>query len=148
MLSTRFIDHKFIKAFLFNFLWINASEIFRYFVFIMPMMREAFPQIDTIAAMSWPIFLIWGVWDIILIIVVCLFTKLYMNYFGYHIKQALQAGTLVWVAVFGLLWLGLLNMGLATLPILAIAWPLSWLEMVVAALIMWHFNQDCKRGMS
>ena len=29
-----------------NAVWINASEIFRYFAFVMPMMREAFPQLD------------------------------------------------------------------------------------------------------
>lgn len=25
--------------------WINASEVFRYFVFVMPMMRAALPQV-------------------------------------------------------------------------------------------------------
>ena len=26
-----------------NGVWINASEVFRYFAFVMPMMRDAFP---------------------------------------------------------------------------------------------------------
>jgi len=46
------------------------------------------------------------------------------------------AGTFVWLGIFGILWLGLLDMNLATLEILAIALPLSWLELVVAGLIV------------
>lgn len=142
-MSFSFVKQKnFQKILLFNFIWINLSEIFRYFLFIMPMMRETFPQIDNIADMNIFIFLVWGVWDMILVFSVCLFTKLYLTYFGYNLKNTLWVGTILWLTIFVILWLGLFNMGLATLSILAIALPLSWLELVIAALIVRRCFED------
>lgn len=119
-----------------NAVWINASEVFRYFVFVMPMMREAFPQIEGIAPMNLPVFAIWGAWDAILVLAVTGFVFLFLDRFGNGLLQALVAGSLIWTAIFVILWLGLFNMNIATGAILAIALPLSWLEMVVAALIV------------
>ena len=48
-------------ALIVNFIWINASEVFRYFAFVMPMMREAFPMVPNVAPMNLPVFMIWGV---------------------------------------------------------------------------------------
>ena len=39
------IDRRLLVATLANLVWINASEVFRYFIFVMPMMREAFSSI-------------------------------------------------------------------------------------------------------
>jgi len=39
------------------------------------------------------------------------------------------------MAIFVILWFGMLNMRMATPGLLAVALPLSWLEMVIAALI-------------
>jgi len=119
-----------------NAVWINASEIFRYFVFVMPMMRDTYPELVNIAPMNFPVFMVWGVWDTILIFAVTGFTWLFLDRFGSGVRQALAAGTLIWVTVFVILWLGLFNMNIATKEILAIALPLSWLEMVVAALVV------------
>jgi len=119
-----------------NAVWINASEVFRYFVFVMPMMREAFPQVEGIAPMNLPVFAIWGAWDAILVLVVTGFVFLFLDRFGNGLLQAITAGSLIWTAIFVILWLGLFNMNIATGAILAIALPLSWLEMVVAALIV------------
>jgi hypothetical protein len=47
-------------ALLINFLWINTSEVFRYFAFVMPMMRDAFPNVPDVAPMNVPVFLIWA----------------------------------------------------------------------------------------
>ena len=116
--------------------WINASEVFRYFVFVMPMMREALSDVANVAPMNLPVFLIWGVWDTILLLAVAGFVWLFLERFGEGFVQAVIAGSLIWIAIFGILWLGLYNMNLATPEILAIALPLAWLEMVVAALIV------------
>ncbi len=43
------------------------------------------------------------------------------------------------MAVFVILWLGLYNMNLAPSNVLAVALPLAWLEMVVAAVLVWWF---------
>lgn len=118
-----------------NAVWINASEIFRYFLFVMGMMREALPQIHNVAPMNLQVFLIWGVWDTILLLFATGFVWLWLERWGHTLTQALIAGTLVWLGVFGTLWIGLWNMNLATLSILAAALPLAWVEMLVAALI-------------
>ena len=100
------------------------------------MMREAFPQVEGIAPMNLPVFAIWGAWDTILVLAVTGFVFLFFDRFGNGLLQAIIAGSLIWTAIFVILWLGLFNMNIATGAILAIALPLSWLEMVVAALIV------------
>jgi len=139
----------FVIILLINALWINASEIFRYFVFVMPMMREAFPEIENVAPMNPSVFFIWGLWDTILLFAVTGFVWLYLERFGASIGNCLIAGTYVWVGIFGILWLGLFNMNMATLNILAVALPLSWVEMLVAALIVyWGMRQfSCATGL-
>lgn len=132
----------FVTALALNAVWINASEIFRYFVFVMPMMREAFGMVPGVAPMNIPVFLSWGIWDTILIVAATGFIWLFLDRFGDHRRMAITGATLIWAAVFGMLWLGLYNMGLATLWIMAAALPLAWAEMAIAALIvLW-----CRRG--
>ena len=50
--------HVFLPVLLANFVWINASEVFRYFAFVMPMMRQALPQVPDVAPMSVAIFMV------------------------------------------------------------------------------------------
>ena len=134
--STPFVSRGFIITLLVNGVWINASEIFRYFLFVMPMMRETFPQISDVAPMTLPVFLIWGIWDTVLLFAVTGFVWLYLERFGAGFSNSVLAGTLAWLSIFGIFWLGLYNMNLATLSILSIALPLSWLELAIAALIV------------
>ncbi|MEM8975415.1 MAG: hypothetical protein AAGD43_25410 [Pseudomonadota bacterium] len=126
-------------AVLANTVWINASEIFRYFVFVMPMMRDAFSGIDNIAPMNIAVFLSWGVWDTILVLVVTLSVWVVIDRFGSGIRAVLGAATGLWLGIFAILWLGLFNMNLATVGIVLVALPLAWIEMVVAALIVRQF---------
>ena len=137
--SNRYSWHPFWMAFLWNLVWINASEIFRYFVFVMPMMQSSFPQIENVAPMNWTVFSIWGLWDLILVAAVTSSTWLMMERFGHSIGKAVIAGTCCWLGIFVILWLGLYNMNLATIQILALALPLSWLELVIASLIVRRF---------
>lgn len=116
--------------------WVNASEIFRYFVFIRDLMRNAFPQLPDVVPMNLPVFLSWGVWDMIVVLAVSGFTWLYLDRLGGGARNAAQAGTLAWLAIFVVLWLGLFNMNLATPGAVLTALPLAWLEMVIAALIV------------
>jgi len=117
-------------------LWINASEVFRYFVFIMPMMQNHLAALPDVAQMNIPIFMIWGIWDTILTFAVVGFSWIYFERVGFGIRNAIICGTLVWASIFVILWLGLYNMNLANPSILAIALPLSWLEMIIAAVIV------------
>jgi hypothetical protein len=130
----------FAMAFVANFIWINASEVFRYFAFVMPMMRDAFPMVPDVAPMNLPVFMIWGVWDTILVLTATLLPWMAMKVFAASALRAVLYGTGVWMAVFVILWLGLFNMNMATPGILAIALPMALFEMVVAALIVWWFT--------
>jgi hypothetical protein len=123
-------------ALVLNVIWINASEIFRYFVFVMPMMRELLPQVPNIAPMNVPVFLVWGAWDTILVIAATAVPWLVAQRYGRSPLVALCAGTFLWMAVFVILWLALFNMSLADLRVVSVALPLSWIELAVAAQIV------------
>jgi hypothetical protein len=119
-----------------NFVWINVSETLRYFVVLRGLLREAFPQIPDVAPMSLPIFLIWGVWDTIVIVAVTGFAWLFLERFGGGWRNTLIAGTSCWLAIFVVLWLGAYNMNLATAKILVAMLPWAWIETAVAVKIV------------
>lgn len=119
-----------------NVLWVNASEVFRYFAFVQGAMQRAFPQVPDIAPMNVSVFLSWGIWDTLVMLAVTGFSWMFLDRFGGGTRSAVVAGTLVWFAVFVVLWLGLFNLNLATAGIALTALPLAWIEMVVAALIV------------
>ncbi|MEL6528568.1 MAG: hypothetical protein AAGK01_02890 [Pseudomonadota bacterium] len=121
-----------------NFLWINASEIVRYFFVVRPMLRAAFPGQEHIAPMGWGIFAIWGVWDLILIAAATGFFWLWLERFGYRLRQVMLGSGVFTLSVFGLLWLGIANMGLAPYSMMAVALPLAWIEQAVACwIVLW-----------
>jgi hypothetical protein len=59
----RFPAKAFLLTCLIVSLWINASEIFRYFLFVMPLTRQTLSMLPDAAPMNLPVFLVWGVWD-------------------------------------------------------------------------------------
>lgn len=134
--TAEFPTRAFAITILLNMLWINASEVFRYFAFVMPMMRDTLSEVENVAPMDWTIFLIWGVWDTILVVTLTLFIWLFLERFGYGYRSSIVAAIMFWLAVFVILWLGLFNMNLTSPKILMIALPLALLEVVVAALII------------
>lgn len=117
-------------------IWINISEIFRYFVFIMPMMRGAFPQITNIAPMNLGVFALWGVWDLILVLCTTGIAWICLLFFGKSTKKVIVIASFIWLGIFGIFWLGMWNLGLATSEMLIVAWPLSWLEVLIAVVIV------------
>lgn len=119
-----------------NMIWMNASEVWRYFTFVMPMMRAEFPQVADIAPMNIAIFLRWAVWDMILILAATGFFWLMLERFGARLANALFAATAFWAGVFVIFWFAMLNMSLAAPDIVLTALPLAWLELAVAALIV------------
>ena len=121
-----------------NTLWVNVSEIFRYFVFVMPMMRQTFPNVSDIAPINASVFGLWMVWDTVLILLITGLTWLFMAQLGRRFQTAMYAGATVWCAVFVMFWLALFNMNLATWDMICIAWPLSGLEMLIAAWIVYR----------
>jgi hypothetical protein len=134
-LNREFPNQHFWTAIVANMLWINASEVFRYFVVLQSMVRRTFPQIPDVAPMNLGIFMIWGVWDTILIFAATFYFWLIFEKFGTHLRIVFFAATSVWATVFILLWLGMLNMNLATVEMLRAMLPMAWFEMLIAALL-------------
>jgi hypothetical protein len=118
------------------FLWLNVSEVFRYFAFVMPMMREAMPAVPDVAPMNGPVFLIWGLWDTLLFAVVGVIAWLFHEKFGGGLRNTLAAGTLLWLTIFCIFWLAAYNMNLTVPRVPLVALPLAWIEMVVVVAIL------------
>lgn len=66
MTQPPFNRKQFIRIMLLTSIWVHASEVFRYFVLVMPRTRQFFEHRMGIAEMNWGIFTIWGVWDTLL----------------------------------------------------------------------------------
>jgi len=129
-------------AFALNFLWINLSEVARYFWVVRPKLQQTFPDQPDIGAMDPAIFAIWGLWDLILILAATGFYWLWLERFGTHWRQVALASTAFSVTIFGLIWLGIANMGLAPIDLLWIALPLAWIEQVIACgIVAWALGR-------
>ncbi|MEM1053045.1 MAG: hypothetical protein AAGI28_13230 [Pseudomonadota bacterium] len=120
-----------------NFLWINASEIWRYLYVIKPLLLKTFPDDATIAPFDLATFAIWSVWDLILVFAATGFYWIYLAFAGPSIRQSVVAASYFTITLFGLIWIGIFNMGLAPAHFIWVALPLAWIEQVIAALIVW-----------
>ncbi|KZS41100.1 hypothetical protein AWE51_23390 [Aquimarina aggregata] len=137
MITNIFRPKQFVLIILITSVWINISEVFRYFVLVMPRVKQFFEYKEGIAEMDWVIFTIWGFWDTLLTALLVLFFWLYANSFGFNLKSVLISSTILWSAVFVIFWIATANMGLSDWNILLITLPLSWLEMVVGTWIVY-----------
>ena len=124
------------NAFLINFVWINLSEVVRYFLVVRPMLHAAFPGDAEVAPMSLGIFVVWGLWDLVLIAAATGFFWLWLERFGDGLRQIVYASAAFSLTVFGLLWLGVANMGLAPYTMIVVALPLAWAEQGIACWIV------------
>ena len=135
MINHNFVFKQFVIITLIVSIWINISEVFRYFVLVMPRVKSYFQNRSGIADMDLRIFSIWGFWDTLLTAVLVLIFWLYAKSFGNNWKSILISGLVVWSAVFVIFWVAMANMGLSSWEILFITLPLSLLEMIIGAWI-------------
>jgi hypothetical protein len=126
---------QFVIVTLITSLWIHVSEVFRYFVFVMPTLRRTLSNVEGVAPMNWGVFAIWGFWDTLLTGLVVLMFWLFAQRYGNTTRSVIVSGTISWLFFFVLFWIGMVNMGLAEWSLLALALALSWLELVVASFI-------------
>ncbi|GAA4041929.1 hypothetical protein [Parerythrobacter jejuensis] len=132
------VPRAFLIALAINFVWINASEVWRYLYVIKPMLHEAFPGEARIAPFDLATFAIWSLWDLILVAAATGFYWLFLKTAGPSFWQAITASILFTLTVFGLLWLGVYNMGLVPARFIWVALPLAWAEQAIAAFIVWQ----------
>ena len=135
MINQNFVFKQFAIITLIVSIWINISEVFRYFVFVMPRVKSFFGGQSGIAEMDLGIFSIWGLWDTLLTSVLVYVFWLYSKSFGNNNKSVFISSILVWLSVFVIFWVATANMGLSSWKILLITLPLSLLEMIVGGWI-------------
>ena len=135
MITEKFNIKNFIVITLLTSIWIHVSEVFRYFVLVMPRVKLFFDHKQGVADMDMGIFAIWGFWDTLLTGILVFVFYLYSSVFGTSNRSVLISGTIVWFAVFVIFWVATANMGLSEWKILWITLPLSFLEMVVGTWI-------------
>ncbi|MGH1426350.1 MAG: hypothetical protein ACRBEE_00255 [Arenicella sp.] len=116
-------------------IWVNASEVFRYFVLVRPEMHEYLSVVPGVADMDWGIFVIWGFWDTLLTALYVFLFWLCAKVFGNNAKSILVSGFMSWCFFFLLFWVGLANMNLSSWRFLLIVLPLALVESVVASYI-------------
>lgn len=133
--STKFKFQQFLTVTLLTSIWVHISEVFRYFVFVIPRTQEFFNDQIGVAQMDLGIFTIWGLWDTLLTGLVVFLFWIYSQVFGNSVKSVLMSATISWAFFFVLFWVGAANMGISDWKILWITLPLSWLEMFLASLL-------------
>ena len=135
MYKSEFNLKSFVIIVLITSIWVNASEVFRYFVLVMPRVKIYWNNLESVADMNWVIFSIWGVWDTILTAMTVFMFWLYAQRFGNNNKSVITSAILAWVFFFVLYWVGAANMGYSDWSILCITLPLSLLELIIANFI-------------
>ena len=144
-----FVVKDFIIITLITSLWVNASEVFRYFVLVRPEMHRYLAGVENVADMNIGIFAIWGLWDTVLSALYVFLFWLCAQAFGNNRRSVLVSGLMSWCFFFLLFWVGMANMGLSSWSYLLIVLPLALLETLIAAWITsklylkkWHkYNQ-------
>jgi len=126
---------QFLIVTLITSLWVQGSEIFRYFVLVIPRVKYFWNDLDTVVQINIPIFLIWAVWGTLLTGMVVYFFWLYSRIYGNNRKSIWISGILSWAFFFVLFWIGAANMGYSDWSILWITLPLSLFELLVASWI-------------
>jgi hypothetical protein len=134
--TTDFNIKHFVLTTLIVSIWINISEVFRYFIIVKPMMQEYLAMLPGAIPMNWIVFAIWGIWDTILTTLVVFIYWLVAQCFGNNLMSTIISATTSWALFFLLFWLGMVNMGLSPISVALIALPLSLLEMIVASWIL------------
>lgn len=115
--------------------WVHLSEVFRYFVLVMPRVKAYWGHTAGIAEMNWTIFGIWGMWDTMLTAMTVYLFWLNSKLFGNNFRSVAVSAILSWMFFFVLYWVGVANMGYSDWAILSITLPLSLLELLVANFI-------------
>ncbi|MEM8674992.1 MAG: hypothetical protein AAGF83_14120 [Cyanobacteria bacterium P01_G01_bin.67] len=114
-MNSEFNLRKFIIVTLIVSIWVNVSEVFRYFAIVMPAIRKFLVSVPNVAPMNWGVFSLWGLWDTVLTIMI--------------------ASTASWTFLFVLFWVAMFNMALSSSTLALIALSLAWIEVFVASFI-------------
>lgn len=135
-MNKKFILKDFIVITLITSLWVNTSELVRYFGYVRPKMQEYFsniPQMGTIWDVQ--ILAVWGFWDTLLTVLYVFLFWLCAQVFGNNGKAIVISGVMSWAFFFVLYWLATANMFLANWSNLLVVLPMALVETLVASYI-------------
>ena len=128
--------NNFIYVTLITSIWINLSEVARYFLVVKPQMQAYLFEIKNVADMNLIIFMIWGVWDTLLTVLIVFICWLCIQVFGNNRKSIAISALISWSLFFVLFWVGMANMNLSSWSFLITVLPLAFLETLVASIII------------
>lgn len=134
-MTKAFVVKDFIIITFITSLWVNVSEVFRYFVLVRPEMHSYLSTVPHVADMNLSIFAIWGLWDTLLTALFVFLFWLCAQVFGNKLKTVLISGFMSWCFFFLLFWVGMANMNLSSWEFLMVLLPLALIETLVAAFI-------------
>ena len=134
-MKNEFIFKDFAVITLFVSIWVNISEVFRYFVIVRPEMHKTLAVVPNVADMNLGIFLVWGVWDTLLTSLIVFMWWICAQVFGNNVKTLILSGLLSWCFFFVLFWVGMANMNLSDWTFLIKVLPLALIETIVASFI-------------
>jgi len=142
IIKPAFTIKKFIFISLLTSIWVNVSEIFRYFVIVRPKLQHYLSMVPNIASIDLKIFSIWGIWDTLLTMLNVFMYYLLAERYGREKSSILYAGTLSWAFFFLLFWIGMPNMSLVNWSFVWLPLTLAWIEMIIASFISdWLFKK-------
>ncbi len=135
-MKKEFILKEFILIALITSIWVNASELVRYFSYVRPKMQAFFPYIPEMGKiLDIQILAVWGFWDSLITVLYVFLFWLCAQVFGNTWKSIVISGVMSWAFFFVLYWVGTANMLLADWSDLLVVLPMALLETLVASYI-------------
>ena len=111
-------------------LWINIFETLRWMLFARPYIDMHFKAANLVLPNEPVNNILWLIWEIIIAVMIFIISKKY---------KVLQTTFIVWITVYVMHWIALWNFAVLPINILLLAVPLSFINVLVGALICSRF---------
>lgn len=111
-------------------LWVNIFETLRWMLFAKPSIDMHFKAANLVLPNEPINNLLWLIWGIIIAVMIFIISKKF---------KVLQTTFIVWITVYVLHWIALWNMAVLPINILWLAVPLTFINVLVGALICAKF---------
>jgi hypothetical protein len=111
-------------------LWVNIFETLRWILFVKPDIDIYFKSANLVLPNGPINNMLWLIWGIIIAVMIFIISKKY---------KVLQTTFIVWVTVYVMHWIALWNMAVLPINILLLAVPLTFINVLVGALICNRF---------
>lgn len=116
-------------------IWINFFETLRWMLFAKPSIDLHFKAANLILPNEPINNIFWLVWGIIIAVMIFIISKKF---------NVLETTFIVWITVYVMHWIALWNMAVLPINILWLAVPLTFINVLVGALITKYFNNKGK----